>query len=75
MNAEAETHEFFFCSRCLPKMSFAIGMQRGIRRNLNRIREDKQLSDGLTDWVVKHFTKETTFSIAFKGLNERELAW
>lgn len=56
-------------------MSFAIGMQRGIKQNLNRIREDKQLSDGLTDWVVKHFTKETTFSIAFKGLNERDLAW
>lgn len=75
MNAEAEAHEFFFSPRCLPKMSFAIGMQRGIKQNLNRIREDKQLSDGLTDWVVKYFTKEATCSIEFKGLSKQGLAW
>ena len=74
MHAEAEAHEFFFSSRCLPKMSFAIGMQRGTKQNLNRIREDKQLSDGLTDWVVKDFAKEATFGIAFEGL-KLEVAW
>lgn len=67
MNAEAETMNILFSSRCLPKVSFAIGMRRGIKRTLNRIREDKRLSDGLTDWVVKDFTKEAPFNVAFRG--------
>lgn len=67
---EQKTHEFssFPSSRCLPKMSFVIGMQRGIKQTPNRIREDKQLSDGLTDWVVKYFPEEATFNIAFRGV-------
>lgn len=51
-------------------MSFVSGMQRAIKRNLNRIRADKQLSDGWTDWLVKYFPKE-----AFRGASPANRVW